>query len=152
MSENGNQENHNKATFDSARRAQLQVRASKRRARGGTPHFIFDRIAQDMADRLLMINRRFQNALLIAPSGFDTLFRTALAPDKTPEQILNTPHEQLGPILGDKNGFDLVILCMAHHAENNPVGLFTALKERMVDDGHIMTCLLYTSPSPRDRG
>ena len=135
-------ENQDKATFDSARRAQLQRRAAKRRARLDKSQFIFERIAQDMADRLLMINRRFQNALLIAPSGFEQLFRQALAADKTPEHILSTPHEQLGPTLGDKHEFDLIILCMSHQAENNPVGLFTALKARMVDDGHIISVCL----------
>jgi len=66
--EKQNPKKQNKATFDSARRAQLQDRAARRRARLDSPQFIFERIAQDMADRLLMINRRFQNALLIAPS------------------------------------------------------------------------------------
>ena len=126
-------------TFDAARQQLLQRRAARRRARLKAPQFIFERIAADMADRLLMINRRFETALLIAPDGFETRLRAHLHDDKIPAQLITTPLVKLGGAIRNAPHFDLVILCLAHHSETNPVGLLKALKERMVDDGHIIT-------------
>jgi len=128
--------------FDAVRQQRLQQRATRRRERMNGPQFIYNRIAQDMAERLLMINRRFNKALLIAPDGFEALFRSHIHIDKDPVSLLATPLAQLGTAIKDITGFDLIILCMAHHNENNPAGLLTALKSRMVDDGHIMTVCL----------
>ena len=133
---------HADQIFDAQRRKILQLRAARRRARLKAPQFILDHIAQDMADRLLMIKRRFNKALLIAPDGFETLIQPYLHPDKIPASLIRTPLSQLGPTLKGTSGFDLIILCLAHHSENNPSGLLKALKVHMVDDGHIMTVCL----------
>lgn len=129
-------------TFDATRQQVLQLRAAKRRKRLSKPQFIFDRIAADIAERLLMINRRFENALLIAPDGFEPLLRSYLHQDKTPKTLIATALSQLGPTLKATSEFDLIILCLSHHNENNPAGLLNALKDQMVDDGHIMTVCL----------
>ena len=134
---------HNSSqTFDTRRRQILQLRAARRRARLHEPQFILQRIAQDMADRLLMINRRFNKALLIAPDGFRPLLERNLDKEKVPLSLINSPLDQLSRTIKDTKDFDLILLCLAHHAENNPTGLITALKSRMSDDGHIMTVCL----------
>jgi len=128
--------------FDAQRVALRQERAARRRAKQHTPQFLLARIAEDIADRLLMINRRFETALLIAPDGFEAILQPLIHSEKRPQNLTTCPLQKLGPTLRQESGFDLVICVMAHHNENNPQGLLGALKTHMVDDGHIMTVCL----------
>ena len=119
-----------------------QARARKRRAKLTAPQFLFERVAQDMADRIVMINRQFQSALLIAPEGFETRLNAYIPTDKQPQKWLSTPLSNLGPNLKDKDPFDLILIAFSHHTENDPVGLFKALSSFMVADSHIITVCL----------
>lgn len=125
--------------FSPKRIALNHKRAARRRARQSQPQFLLARMAEDIAERLLMINRRFQNALIICPEDFETILQPFLAPDKKPAQITTCTLQVLGPTLKQGRGFDLVIIVMSHHVENDPQGLFRALKGYMVDDGHLMS-------------
>ena len=128
--------------FSPEKRIIAQNRAQKRRAKLETPQFLFERVAQDMADRISMINRRFKSALLIAPEGFHSQVTAHIPADKMPLTWRFTPLEQLGPHLKDQGEFDLVLIMFSHHTENDPVGLFKALKAYMIADAHILTACL----------
>jgi len=125
--------------FSPKRIALNQKRAARRRGRLKQPQFIFSRIAEDIADRLLMINRRFEKTLLICPHDFELGLFPILHPDKTPNHVTTCRLQNLGPILKQDRDFDLIIMVMSHHSDNNPQGLLRTLKTYMVDDGHIMT-------------
>jgi len=125
--------------FSAKRVALNQNRAARRRAQLEQPQFIFSRIAEDICDRLLMINRRFQKALLICPDDFDHVLLPKLHPAKKPSHIIKCKLQSLGSALKQDSNFDLIIMVMSHHSENNPQGLFRMLKTYMVDDGHILT-------------
>jgi len=128
--------------FDAKRVALRQERAARRRAHHHEPQFLLARIAEDIAERLLMINRQFEKALLIAPDDFEGILQPYIHPEKHPQSLITSPLQKLGPTLREHSGFDLIISVMAHHNENDPQGLFKALKTHMVDDGHIMTVCL----------
>lgn len=128
--------------FSAQKRKTAQARAYKRRAKLETPQFLFERIAQDMADRISMINRQFNSALLIAPDGFHAQLKAHIPADKNPQTWLSTPLEQLAPRLKNQGAFDLVLMVFSHHTENDPVGLFKALKPYMVADAHLLTVCL----------
>lgn len=128
--------------FNPVRIALNQTRGARRRERLESPQFIFAHIAEDIAQRILMINRQFQNALIICPDGFGAILEPHLDTDKRPRHLTLSTMQNLGPILRGQTGYDLMVLVMAHQNENNPQGLLKALKGHMVDDGHIMTVCL----------
>ena len=128
--------------FCKDKRQLAHLRASRRRARLETPQFLFERTAQDMADRISMINRQFKSALLIAPDGFEARLNGYITADKKPQTWLSTALDQLGPSLKNQGKFDLVLVAFSHHNESDPVGLFKALKPFMVADAHILTVCL----------
>ncbi len=128
--------------FNPKRIALHQQRAARRRQRLKNPQFILAHIAEDMAQRISMINRQFEKALFICPSGFEILIKPHLNPDKRPKNLRFSSLQSLALNQHKKHKFDLIILVMAHHNENNPQGLLRRLKNHIIDDGHIITVCL----------
>ena len=111
-----------------------------RRARGERrgPSFINERCAQDLADRLQDINRRFQNALIMGSPEFTSALLAALPKDKAPTKLKQCQSIQDGfdaNELSADGPFDLIISALDLHAANDPPGALIQMRALLKPDG-----------------
>lgn len=140
--------------FDIDLRRQRRARAFRRRSRLGGPAFFTQRCAQDIAERLCDISRRFENALIIAPSPFwDEVLKT-LPDDKIPAAITRcydgiiTPQKGSGSFQAadtalpfEARSFDLVISVLSLHSINDLPGGLMNISHILKPDGLMLASL-----------
>ena len=107
------------------------VRLRKERAQRRGKSFFILRCAEDAADRLLDINRKFQKALIIAQPEFLDQFRATLTPDKYPQQVEIVGHHS--EIMPSK--YDLIISILNLHSINDVPGELIRLHHMLEPDG-----------------
>jgi len=113
--------------------------------------FVLDRCVEDAAERLQDINRRFDNALIIAPVSFSENLLTRLPADKRPGQIVRAyysePHPDLDMTIDDEvlpfapQDFDLVISILNLHSVNDLPGTLVQIRQSLKPDGLFIGCM-----------
>lgn len=132
-----------------------RARAEKRIERSGKLGFFMQRCAEDAADRIQDINRRFERALIIGPAGFWPQLRALLPIDKHPKTVvlaydinkaengdsrldIIAPDDGL-PIDGPK--YDLILSVLSLHSVNDLPGALLNMRHILAPDGLMMASL-----------
>ncbi len=109
----------------------------RRRAQNRTGHFFLKRCAQDAADRLLDINRKFEQGLIIGHKGFKAHMLAALPADKQPKSLLTQADmDDIAP-----QSLDLALSILHLQSENDPVGVLMQLHQKLKPDGFLLAAM-----------
>ena len=122
--------------FDSHLR-ELRVRRAEKRMEQNGVSFLIKRCLDDAVDRVLDVNRRFETVYLVADFDLRAKFLSKLPQNKHPQNLYFS--NQINQL---SEPADLILCLLTLHNQDNPPD----------DIAHMSSCLLYTSPSPRDRG
>ena len=135
----GNTQGRPPAIFDEGPLRTREARAARRRARGES--FLLARIADDIADRLLDVNRSFERMLLVAPVGFAQLLLSRLPAERHPALTEARPSEHTR-LEAPPASFDLVVAILGLGLANDPVGSLIEARTRLVPDGLLLAAFL----------
>ncbi|WP_371396159.1 methyltransferase domain-containing protein [Fretibacter rubidus] len=141
--------------FDAELRRIRRARAVRRAVKSDKPAFFIPRCAEDAADRMQDINRRFERALIIGPPDFWPQLRELLPTDKHPTTVvqaydidpddaadfgldIGAPDDGL-PIDGPK--YDLIISVLSLHSVNDLPGALLNMRHILKADGLMMASL-----------
>ncbi len=114
----------------------LAVRRERAERRGAS--FLMQRCVQDLADRLLDINRIFENVIIIGLRPSAEALKNALPVDKISKNIRVNPKLQtIAP-----QSQDLVINLLQLQNENDPIGTLIQMRQGLKPDG-LLICALF---------
>ncbi len=107
----------------------LKLRRARAAKRGAS--FLLKRAMEDAAERLLDVNRQFQNGLILGPPDIEAYLRKHLPKEKCPAQIQTIPNitEMSG------SGYDLILSLLTLQSENDIVGTMIRLRQSLKPDG-----------------
>lgn len=126
----------NSQMFDSRLRVLRINRASKRMIRSG-PSFLLERCLDDVAERILDINRRFDSVYLVADFDLRENLKMRLPKDKCPKEIYfanplgNPPSQKV----------DIVLCLLTLQNKNNPPDEITQMAKYLKKDGLFIAAL-----------
>jgi SAM-dependent methyltransferase len=134
-------------------RALLRTRRLRAGA-GAASNFLLDRAAEDLADRLQTVNRRFTRALDLGTPG-DALVRSIKETDRVGEFVACEPFPQWRDpaaalrVAGDDEAlpfanetFDLVVSAMSLHWSNDLPGTLVQIRRALKPDGLVLASLI----------
>lgn len=134
-------------------RALLRTRRLRAGA-GAASNFLLDRAAEDLADRLLTVNRRFTRALDLGTPG-DALVRTIRETTRVGEFVACEAFPQWRDpatalrVAGDDEAlpfsaesFDLVVSAMSLHWSNDLPGALVQIRRALKPDGLLLASLI----------
>lgn len=144
------------SVFDNDLRRLRRTRAHKRMTKQGVgaSGFFTQRCADDAAERLMDINRRFERALIIGPADFWPALCGALPADKQPKQVtlaydIDMPRgaapfdiiarDDALPFEADS--FDLIISCLSLHSVDDFPGALLNTAHILEPDGVMMAAV-----------
>ena len=122
----------------------------RRRAKMGDDHFLLARCADDCADRLLDVNRKFENALILGNPQFVRRLTEQLPRDKIKALTLADFSDALpdGVMFADEealpfkeNRFDLIISALGLHHVNDLPGALVQINRTLKPDGLFLGAL-----------
>ncbi len=107
----------------------LKLRRARAARRG--PSFLLKRAMEDAAERLLDVNRQFQNCLILGSPDIEAYLREHLPKEKCPAQIktISNITEMSG------SDYDLVLSLLTLQSENDIVGTMIRLRQSLKPDG-----------------
>ncbi len=115
--------------FDDKLRSLRRTRAGRRLASTGVS-FLLERCIDDLADRLLDVNRQFRHAVVIGPHDLRNSLRDRLPAEKYPVQLdYFSSVEELEPKV------DLIISLLDLQSENDLPGMMLKMAEKLSPDG-----------------
>jgi SAM-dependent methyltransferase len=125
-----------------------------RAGEGATANFLLDRAAEDVADRLQAVNRRFSQALDLGTPG-DALLQSIRATGRVETFVACEPFvgmresESALRVVGDEEAlpfasetFDLVVSAMALHWSNDLPGTLVQIRRALNPDGLLLASLI----------
>lgn len=107
----------------------LTLRRDRAAKRG--PSFLMQRCLEDAAERLMDVNRNFENVLILGSKDLETYLRAKLPPQKL-ETIITCETVKDLPSEGD---FDLAMSCLRLQSENDLPGAIIQLHHKLKADG-----------------
>ena len=149
--------------FDANQRRIRRLRAHKRCLKKDQAAFFTQRCAQDAAERLLDIARKFENALIIGPAEFWPLLRASLPNEKRPMtahicydiaddgkfgSAFNTISAD-DALPFEAGQFDLIISCLSLHSLNDLPGGLMNMRHILAPDG-LMIASIFGGDSLRE--
>ncbi len=127
----------------------LQISRARAARRG--PSFVVERSAQDAADRLCDINRRFEKALVIGSAEFAASLEKALPAHKLPSSIarchLAQNHDGVdfsatdAAVTFDSQSFDVIISGLCLQSVNDLPGALVAVRQLLKPDGLMIAAM-----------
>lgn len=134
----------NQIVFDHAALATLRARAFKKRK--GGEEFLLHHVAQDMADRLSFVDRKFENAAVTSGNG-EFLPRDFLGDTRHAGTLFSNQgdsnwatHSDENPPFAHKN-LDLVLSFLSLHDTNDTPGALIQMRNMLKPDGLMMAVL-----------
>lgn len=126
--------------FDEALRRRRRARAERR-----GPSFLLERMVFDACDRICLVQKRFQSALLIGPDKFTQELIANLPDDKCPERIATLTHIDLGVQMHSApkplaKPYDIVVFALDLETTNDVMACLGWIKSVMTADGLYMSC------------
>lgn len=118
--------------FDKALLKQRRARANLRKG-----NFFIQRCAQDLADRLLDINREFSDAAYWGPDSAVKVLSEILPVEKRPKHFLSNKAFHEIP----ENSLNLVVSLLQMQSENDPVGTLIQMRKRLKADGLLIVAM-----------
>ena len=122
--------------FNPALRRVRRERAARRKGNG----FLLRRCGEDAADRLIDINRQFEQAVIIGLPIFVESVVNGLPPEKRPKKI--TVYNDWPKTGFNEIGADLVISGLVLQSLNEVPWAIKSARESLVPDGLFLSCFL----------
>lgn len=125
--------------FDRALVINRRLRAARARTRGKAEHFLLARLCEDMAERILDINRNFKNVLILGLPDFadhlTAVLRDKGARDKLGNITLAPPDLDEETLPYDANSFELILSGLTLHTINDLPGTLVQIERALMPDG-----------------
>ena len=122
--------------FNPALRRVRRERAARRKNNG----FLLRRCGEDAADRLIDINRQFEQAVIIGLPIFVKNFLSNLPPEKRPKKI--SVYDDWPKTDFNEIGADLIISGLVLQSLNEVPRAIKSARESLVPDGLFLSCIL----------
>lgn len=127
--------------FDAAQLQLRDTRGRRRRAASGRAHFLLQRCAEDLAERLLDINRCFSRALVLGDPEILTHLRPLIPTEKLP--VIDVRPGPLQEDLGlPEQRYDIVIAPLVLHRCQDIPGALIQMRRALVPDGVVLAAAL----------
>jgi SAM-dependent methyltransferase len=121
--------------FDRALLRARQLRA----LRSGPATFLLDRVAEDMAERLHAVLRKFENAADVGTPGDQV--RHALAGRVDQPAHVDLPDVESAPLALQPGSLDLVVSALALQFVNDLPGVLTQIRRALKPDGLLLAAM-----------
>ncbi len=116
-----------------------RLRAARARASGKAEHFLLPRLCEDMAERILDINRSFKHVLILGPAdfanGLTALLEQKGAGDKLEKVTLAAPDLDEESLPYRAANFDLILSGLTLHSVNDLPGTLLQIERALRPDG-----------------
>ena len=131
-------------------RALWRRRRERAFARGPDPHFLYQRVFEDVVDRLESVTRRFPKTLLYGldvpradwspASGVEDVIHADIRAQKPGDFLDITADEEAWPFA--QSSFDLIISTMTLHWANDLIGALSQMRASLKPDGFFIAAML----------